>query len=85
MESFLYLRFIFTIVIGAILGLETETRLNQSAAVSKPAVKEKFSLGGVRTYTIISLFGGVAGLFYLKNETTISYILVFATDRKSVV
>lgn len=79
MESFLYLRFIFTIVIGAILGLETETRLNQNSTAGKPATKEKFSLGGVRTYTIISLFGGVAGLFYLKNETTISYILVFAT------
>lgn len=75
MESILSLKLILTIVIGAILGLETETRHIEKSGEKAVRLKERLMLGGVRTYTIISLFGGVSGLLYLNGEIILSYIL----------
>jgi len=73
-QSEILLKIVFTIVFGAILGLEAETREGIKDSKTEEQ-KEKSRLGGVRTYTIISLFGGVAGLFYLQKEFTLTYIL----------
>lgn len=61
---------IFSILVGLILGLETETRTSVK--------DEKSKLGGVRTYTMLSLFGGIAGIFYLNNLTIFSVLLFLA-------
>lgn len=74
-ESELLLRLLVTIVFGAILGLETETRF-RAASKGKKELEEEVSsrIGGVRTYTVLSLVGGVAGLLYNSGETTLAYL-----------
>lgn len=61
---------IFSVIIGVILGLETETRSGK--------IDEKSKLGGVRTYTILSLFGGISGILFI-NGLQIFSVLLFAT------
>lgn len=61
---------LFSVIIGVILGLETETRSEN--------IGEKSKLGGVRTYTILSLFGGISGILFI-NGLQIFSVLLFAT------
>lgn len=61
---------LFSVIIEVILGLETETRSEN--------IDEKSKLGGVRTYTILSLFGGISGILFI-NGLQIFSVLLFAT------
>lgn len=62
------IRILLTVLFGAILGLETETR-SRTKKNSEPN-----KIGGLRTYTILSLVGGVSGLLYAANEYVLAYI-----------
>lgn len=73
METNIVLRILLTVVIGGILGLETETRQKIKSSFDQ-SEKEKKRLGGVRTYTVLSIFGGIAGLFYYKEEIAMVYL-----------
>ncbi len=73
-----FIQILLTILFGAILGLETETREIEQNGKLKATKKEKERIGGVRTYTVISLFGGIAGLFFLLGQFTLVYILFIA-------
>ncbi len=68
-------RILLTIVFGAILGLETETREIEKKGKEAAIKDEKSRIGGFRTYSILSLFGGIAGLFYAEGFYPIVYIL----------
>jgi len=67
-------RLLLTIVFGAILGLETETRENENKGKKRAEIDEKSSLGGLRTYTILSLLGGIAGLLFKAKEYNFAYL-----------
>jgi uncharacterized membrane protein (DUF4010 family) len=75
-QSELLIRILVTVVLGSILGLETETREIEKKGKEKAISEEKSRLGGLRTYTILSLFGGVAGIFYLENLNGIIYLML---------
>lgn len=62
---------LFSIVAGIVLGLESETR-----ASSK--IEEKSKLGGIRTYTILSIVGAIAGIFSDKEMPAFSLLLFFS-------
>lgn len=74
----LFAEILLTILFGVILGLETETRVIEQKGKVNAQKNEKERIGGVRTYTVISLFGGIAGLFYVMQQFTLVYILFFA-------
>lgn len=74
----LFIEILLTILFGAILGLETETREIEQSGKTNATKNEKSRIGGVRTYTVISLFGGIAGLFFVLNQLTLVYILFIA-------
>jgi len=71
----IFIKILLTIVLGSILGLETETREIEKEGLDKAEKDEKQKIGGVRTYTVISLFGGVAGLFFSAGQNIIAYLL----------
>jgi uncharacterized membrane protein (DUF4010 family) len=75
-QSELLIRILVTVVLGSILGLETETREIEKKGKEKAISEEKSRLGGLRTYTILALFGGVAGIFYLENLNGIIYLML---------
>lgn len=77
-ESELFIKLLLTVVFGAILGLESETREIANIGIKNAKKAETQRLGGFRTYTLISLFGGLAGIFYALEAFTFAYIL-FAT------
>lgn len=74
-ENEVFIRILITIILGAILGLETETRAIEIQGKAKAKKVAKQKLGGLRTYTVLSLFGGVAGIFHLAKEYYLVYIL----------
>jgi len=74
----LFVEILLTILFGAILGLETETREIEQKGKVKAVKNEKERIGGVRTYTVISLFGGIAGLFFTIGQLPLVYILFAA-------
>lgn len=78
LESELLLRLLITIIFGAILGLETETREIAQKGRKKAKKEETSRIGGVRTYTVLSLIGGVAGLLFATGETTLAYLSFIA-------
>lgn len=74
LETTILFKILLSTVLGAIIGLETETReIEKKGHPDK--VDERSRIGGVRTYTLISLLGGIAGLFYFANEKTIAVVL----------
>lgn len=75
MENIIILRLLLTIVFGAILGLETETREVESKGFKLALKSEKTKIGGLRTYTVISLLGGISGILYNQGSFILSYIL----------
>lgn len=76
MESGILLKILLAVGIGAVLGLETETRFNSTTESKKDAEEnEKSKLGGVRTYTILAIFGAISGLFYLNGEYNFVYLM----------
>lgn len=77
-QSEILIRILLSIVFGAILGLETETRQIESKGEKKALEEESKRLGGIRTYTIISLTGGLAGIFFYEGFEILTYSLLFA-------
>jgi uncharacterized membrane protein (DUF4010 family) len=73
-QSEIFLRILLTVVFGAILGLETETREIETKGKYKAIKEEKSRIGGLRTYTILSLIGGIAGLLFNAEELILVYI-----------
>lgn len=63
-------RFLFALLIGAIIGLERESSRHDSEHDT-----ETTSAGGIRTYALISLLGGLAGFFYLQNMQPMFLVL----------
>ncbi len=72
------LRIILTIVFGAIVGLETETRSIEKVGEKAAQRDEKLKIGGIRTYTLVTLMGGVSGLLYSTEAYILSYVLMFS-------
>lgn len=71
MENILFVKLLLAVVFGAVIGLESEVRLKEKS--NDPTKSEKSTIGGVRTYTILSLFGGIAGLMFTQGETFLVY------------
>lgn len=65
---------------GAILGLETETRISEETKGSKKQTKKQLEqrIGGVRTYTVLSLFGAVSGILFQVGQPLFAYIMFAA-------
>jgi len=78
MDNLIILRLLLTIVFGAILGLETETRDVENKGFRLAIKSEKSKIGGLRTYTVISLLGGISGILYNEGSFILSYILLSA-------
>ncbi len=64
-------KFLFAFLIGAIIGLERESRRQDSQADD-----DRFSAGGIRTYALVSLLGSLAGFFYLNHFSAMTILLV---------
>lgn len=66
-------KLLLAIVLGGLIGLERES------APKKAALKEQGDGWGLRTYSLISLLGALAGLMYLYNNTAVflSIIIIF--------
>ncbi len=73
-QSEILLRILLTIVFGAILGLESETREIAHKGKKQAQLEERQRIGGLRTYTVLSLIGGIAGIFYREEVYPIVYI-----------
>jgi len=78
MDNALILKLLLSIVFGAILGLETETREVENKGKEGAAKSEKDKIGGLRTYTVISLLGGISGILFVSGSYIISYILLIS-------
>lgn len=74
----LFALILLSILFGAILGLETETREIETKGKTAANKKEKERIGGVRTYAVLSLFGGIAGIFFTMQQFVLVYILFLA-------
>jgi uncharacterized membrane protein (DUF4010 family) len=76
LEFDIFLKILLTILLGAILGLETETRALESNESGFSESSAKLRIGGLRTYTVLSLFGGIAGLLFNAGAYIFVYILL---------
>ncbi|MEO6728356.1 MAG: MgtC/SapB family protein [Candidatus Dojkabacteria bacterium] len=76
MESDIFIKILLSVLFGAILGLETETREIEKKGERKAYQEEKSRIGGFRTYTLISLMGGIAGILFLNKLEFISFTLL---------
>lgn len=77
-QTDIFIKILLTILFGAILGLETETRSRELDGEKHVKAQEKSRIGGVRTYTVLALFGGVAGILFVLGQYVIVYILFIA-------
>ncbi|MBL8015300.1 MAG: MgtC/SapB family protein [Candidatus Doudnabacteria bacterium] len=70
-------RLLLAIGFGAILGLETETRTSSIAKQTNqtPEALQNLKLGGVRTYTLLSLFGALGGLLFYSGQAAFGYLI----------
>jgi uncharacterized membrane protein (DUF4010 family) len=75
MDNVIFIKLLLSVVFGAILGLETETREIEYQGELKAKKLEKGRLGGFRTYTLISLLGGITGIFYLLKLESLVFVL----------
>ncbi len=67
MELSLFFKFIISLLLGSMIGLEREA--------GNESVKERWTLGGVRTFALISFLGSIAGLLYSNQENGLAYVL----------
>lgn len=67
------LRILLCLGFGAMLGLETETRTDKTSRTKTEI--EKGRLGGLRTYMILSLFGGFAGIMFAQGYPLFAYLM----------
>lgn len=58
--------------LGAIIGLERESHREKDA--DQQSV-ERFNIGGLRTFSLIGLFGGLAGVMALHNNNVLAVIV----------
>lgn len=63
------LKLLLAIILGALIGLERES------ATDPEAIKEMGDRWGLRTYSLISLLGAIAGLLYLFGNNILSIII----------
>ena len=75
MESEILVKILLSVLFGSILGLESETREIDQFGPAKAIKTEKTRIGGFRTYTLISLLGGISGLLFIQGFQIISTIL----------
>ncbi len=68
MISELFINLVLALVFGASIGLERES--------SKQGESRAGSVGGIRTFSLISLIGAVAGIFFVQNYSTLAQIVV---------
>jgi len=78
MESDIFVKILLSVLFGAILGLETQTREIEENGEKKASEKEKSRIGGFRTYTLISLMGGISGILFLNKLEFLSFTLLVA-------
>jgi uncharacterized membrane protein (DUF4010 family) len=71
-------RLILCLALGAILGLETETRFSSHTSEAERSKTEKARLGGLRTYMILSLFGGLSGVMFAQGYPIFAYLMFIA-------
>ncbi len=67
-------RILLALSFGAILGLETETRVNE-ALTTEAKRKAARRIGGVRTYTVLSLLGAIGGLLFAQGYPIFAYLV----------
>lgn len=72
------IRIVLCLAFGAILGLETETRSSDTKK-SKSQI-EKGRLGGLRTYMVLALFGGFAGIMFVQGYPLFAYLMFAAVS-----
>jgi uncharacterized membrane protein (DUF4010 family) len=77
-QTDILLRILLAVVLGAILGLETETRDIEIKGADRKTKEEKAKLGGVRTYSVLALLGALAGIFYFSGNLVLVYMLFAA-------
>lgn len=68
MISDLFINLILALVFGASIGLERES--------SKQGESHTGSVGGIRTFSLISLMGALTGVFFLHHYETLAIIVV---------
>lgn len=68
MISDLFINLVLALVFGASIGLERES--------SKQGESHTGSVGGIRTFSLISLMGALAGVFFLHNYASLAIIVV---------
>lgn len=74
-ETELILRIFLALIFGSVLGLESETRVVEIKGKNRAFEDEFQRLGGIRTYSVISLIGGIAGLLFTNGENTLVYLI----------
>ena len=68
MLSDLFINLILALIFGATIGLERES--------SREGEAHAGSVGGIRTYALISLIGALAGVFYIHDYPSVAYFLI---------
>lgn len=63
----LFFKFIISLLLGSMIGLEREA--------GNEIAKERWTLGGVRTFALISFLGSIAGFLFASQEAALAYIL----------
>lgn len=61
------IKFIISLLLGSVIGLERESDNSHS--------RELWTLGGVRTFALISFLGAFSGFLYIKNHFVFSSII----------
>lgn len=69
MDLVLATKFILALVFGALIGLERESQQNGD---------NRGSIGGIRTFSLISLLGALAGFFYLNNMQAVFLVTLIS-------
>lgn len=77
-ENQIIFKLILTILFGAIIGLESETREIDNKGILKAKKEESSRIGGIRTYTILSLIGGISGILFEQKMEVFSYLIFLA-------
>jgi uncharacterized membrane protein (DUF4010 family) len=83
-ELELFARLLLALSFGAILGLETETRVTEERKIrtffKRNSKKSKFKdiIGGVRTYTVLALIGAISGIMLNSGLEQLAYLIFSA-------
>jgi|GEM_PF-551362 len=77
-DNAILLRILLSILFGAIIGLESETRRIEKIGKKQAEKKERSIIGGLRTYTVLSMMGSIAAIFYIEGIFYISYLIFTA-------